>query len=306
MKAKTVFKIIDFSMDPIQNNGYKEFVKKNNISVEHDIVYDEDFPEIRVGDLYMKDRGGDTNTKLPVFINAHGGGFVAGDKKHRRYFSAYIAEIGYAVFNINYGVGPENKFPFCLQSIVIAMNWVEKNADKYNFDVSKVVLSGDSAGANIAALGAIAATNAEFIKSIDMDPPTIKPAAVLLYCGPYDIATAMNAHVPLLPDLIGNIIIESTGYKKEDLQEFKYLNQFSPIEYINEDYPKAFLVYSQKDFFCKNHGELLEKSLREHGVSVSSFHSTKLLDNHCFHLNHNFKEAKEALDKSKEFLLSVI
>jgi acetyl esterase/lipase len=366
MTAKTIFKIIDLSMDPIQNNGYKTFVKKKSISVVRDIIYDEDFSDIRKGDLYFKNPnkslgGGDainaanvnaaansnknsdsdainaavnpnknsdggasneaTNsnknsdsdainaaaicaaTKKPLMINIHGGGFVAGEKKYRRYFCAYIAALDYAVFNINYGVGPEKKFPFCLESIAKALTWAKNNAEKYNFDMSKVVLSGDSAGAALAALGALVAANQEFADSLSIQKPDANAAGVLLYCGPYDVQTAMEAKVPF--DLINKMMTDITGYDINHISEFKYLRQFSPLDYIDERYPKAFLVYAKKDVFCKNHGEVFEKVLKEKGIEVGSFHSTKLFDNHCFHLNHNFKVAKEAMSKSEEFLKSI-
>ena len=304
MKAKTIFKLIDVSFDPIQNNGYKSFVKRNGISVTNDIIYDESYPGIRRGDLYVKDSVRESKRKLPVFINIHGGGFVAGDKRHRRYFSAYVADIGYATFCINYGVGPEHKFPFCIGSVIEAMNWVAKNAETYNFDLSRIVLSGDSAGAHLASVGGIVGTNDSFAKSLGFEKPAVSPAALLLCCGPYDMTTAMESKVPL--DLFNKIMKEATGYDKEHLHDFEYFEQFSPITYIDEGFPKTFLIFSKKDIFCKQHGEVLEKALREKHVDVTSFASTSMLDNHCFHLNHNFKKAKEALDKSKEFLLSVI
>jgi acetyl esterase/lipase len=307
MTAKTIFKIIDLSMDPIQNNGYKTFVRKKSISVARDIVYDDAFPEIRKGDLYFKNPNkspdGDAATKKPLMINIHGGGFVAGEKNYRRYFCAYIADLGYAVFNINYGVGPEKKFPFCLESIAKAMSWAKNNAEKYSFDMSKVVLSGDSAGAALAALGALVAANKEFAESLEIKQPDAKAAGLLLYCGPYDIQTAMEAKVPF--DLINKMMTDITGYDIHHITEFKYLKQFSPMEYIDERYPKTFLVYAKKDVFCKNHGEVFEKALQEKGIEVESFHSTKLFDNHCFHLNHNFKASKEAMSKSEEFLKSI-
>ncbi|MDR3264292.1 MAG: alpha/beta hydrolase [Clostridiales bacterium] len=305
MKARTIFKIIDVSFDPVQNNGYGAFIKKNGISVTKDIVYDKNIPDIRVGDLYVKDALlTEPDAKLPVFINIHGGGFVAGDKIHRRYFSAYVADIGYAVFNINYGLSPEYKFPFCLLSIIKALDWVADNAEKYGFDTSKIVMSGDSAGANLAALGGIVASNPKFVEALDAQMPAAKPTALLLCCGPYDITTALQSNIPF--DLLNKIITEATGYDKDHVNEFKYLNEFSPIEYINESYPKTFLIYSAKDIFCRQQGEVFEKLLKEKNISVSSFHSTSLLDNHCFHLNHNFKVAKAALDRSKEFLLSIL
>ncbi|MDR1940507.1 MAG: alpha/beta hydrolase [Clostridiales bacterium] len=328
MTAKTFFKFIDYSMNPIQNIGYKSFVKKHNIDVTCDIVYDDEFPDVRRGDIYKKKEfsekttetdesakaggdevataGGDESAakKLPVFINFHGGGFVAGDKRFRRYFSAFVASVGYAVFNVNYGVGPENMFPFCLQSVAKAITWVAENADKYNFDVSKVVLSGDSAGANLAALGGVITTVDGFAESIDAQKPPIKPAGLMLYCGPYDMDVALNTKAPF--DLVNKMMLEMTGYSKENIYDNKYINEFSPLSYITSEYPKTFLVYSLKDIFCKHHGEILEEKLKKEHIEVESFHSTTLLDNHCFHLNHSFKAAKLVLNKSKDFLEEII
>jgi acetyl esterase/lipase len=162
------------------------------------------------------------------------------------------------------------------------------------------VLSGDSAGANLAAIGGVIATVDGFAENIGAQKPPIVPAGLLLCCGPYEIESAMNAKVPL--DIINKIMLESTGYQKKEIGGFKYLHEFSPIPYITPAYPKTFLIYSLKDIFCKHHSELLEERLKENNVSVKSFHSTKFIDNHCFHLNHSFKASKQAITESTKFL----
>ncbi|MDR3292701.1 MAG: alpha/beta hydrolase, partial [Clostridiales bacterium] len=294
-----IFTLIDIVYEPVQNNGYKQFVKQHRINVTKDIIYDFEFPEIRKGDLYIQSDLPSTG-KLPVFINLHGGGFVAGNKRHRRYFSAYVASLGYAVFNINYGIASEYKFPFCVRSGVVALNWVVKNAETFNLDPSKIVVSGDSAGANIASLICTAASNEEYAKEIGAPASLTVPTGALLFCGPFDLEISLNKRLPL--DLANKIIEETTGYDKDHVNEFKYFKYFAPMEFINERFPKTFLVYAKKDIFCAQQSEMLEQTLNEKNIPVESFYSERFLDNHCFHLNHNFKVSQQAIEKASEFL----
>ena len=76
-KSELLFKSIDYLLHIPQN--YKRY-KKN--TVIKDIVYDENYPYIAKGDIYFdKEYEGQA---YPVILNIHGGGYVAGDKRHRK------------------------------------------------------------------------------------------------------------------------------------------------------------------------------------------------------------------------------
>ena len=104
--ATTLFKAVDVLFDHPQNKRRKRFYKDVDFVVEKDVQYFDD--EVCKLDTYFvkKDNG-----KYPVMFYIHGGGFVAGDKHHRRAISQWFAVQGYFVVNVNYGLCPAYKFP---------------------------------------------------------------------------------------------------------------------------------------------------------------------------------------------------
>ncbi|MEJ7733833.1 MAG: alpha/beta hydrolase fold domain-containing protein, partial [Polyangiaceae bacterium] len=62
---------------------------------------------------------------------------------------------GYAVFNINYRLAPRDPFPAAVQDVAAAYRWVVDNAAAWGADAGRLVLAGESAGANLAATLAV-------------------------------------------------------------------------------------------------------------------------------------------------------
>ena len=106
--AVTVFKAIDVLFDGAQNKRKVCKDKQGAVVVRSDVVYDPERAQICKGDLYLPKEGKPAGAVLEI----HGGGFVAGDKKHRRGLSSWLVRnAGVAVFSVNYGLGPQSKFP---------------------------------------------------------------------------------------------------------------------------------------------------------------------------------------------------
>lgn len=90
---------------------------------------------------------------LPVIINYHGGGFIAPlipALEHSLWLDAKT--YGAIVFAVDYRVGPENKFPAAVNDSYAAFQWVANYAAAYGGDTSRIILMGNSAGANLAAV----------------------------------------------------------------------------------------------------------------------------------------------------------
>lgn len=115
--------------------------------------------------------------KLPVFVFVHGGGFAGGDKQSKSVVKicSDLASKGFAVISINYwltlkhnkirgasatanmskGLQDDGRFHPGLRmavrdasdDLVSVFKWIKKNKRKYNMDISKVAISGGSAGA---------------------------------------------------------------------------------------------------------------------------------------------------------------
>ena len=88
---------------------------------------------------------------LPVMLYVHGGGWVLFSlDTHDRLMREYAARAGIAVLGIDYSLSPEAKFPVALGEVKTVLDWLEANAASLGLDPSRILIGGDSAGANLA------------------------------------------------------------------------------------------------------------------------------------------------------------
>ncbi len=84
-------------------------------------------------------------------IYIHGGSFFAGEASSYKHVCRYISEKADAVvFNIEYSLAPENKYPAAIEDCLGLINEIYNNSENYGIDKNKIALSGDSAGGNLA------------------------------------------------------------------------------------------------------------------------------------------------------------
>ena len=96
------------------------------------------------------------NGPFPVVIFVHGGGFIAGDKSSFTHQSFALAENGIVGISIEYRLkGHGGTQPLLVADVMDAIDFVRKNARKYNIDFSKLGLSGGSAGAYLSSYAAM-------------------------------------------------------------------------------------------------------------------------------------------------------
>ena len=119
----------------------------------------------------------------PVAIYLHGGGWIAGSNKSHRKLGMQFAEAGCLTLNLDYRLAPEHPFPAGLDDCVFALRWAHENAKRYHGDAARMVIGGDSAGANLAAAAAL---------EIGKNPGGVKLSALLLLYGLYDIRAMME------------------------------------------------------------------------------------------------------------------
>ena len=89
------------------------------------------------------------NEEKPVLIWAHGGAFVAGDKKDTQDYLVLLANQGYIIVNINYVLAPNQKYPYKSNQIGEAYTFINDNLDYTYMDKDQIIFGGDSAGAHM-------------------------------------------------------------------------------------------------------------------------------------------------------------
>lgn len=90
------------------------------------------------------------DAKLPVMLYIHGGGWTLFSiDTHDRLMREYAGRAGIAVLGIDYSLSPESKFPVALEECAGALDWIAAQAEALNLDANRVLIGGDSAGANL-------------------------------------------------------------------------------------------------------------------------------------------------------------
>lgn len=92
----------------------------------------------------------------PLLVFFHGGGWLLGSIDSHDMMARKIAiATGCVVLSVGYRRGPDSRFPTATDDALDAVRWAVANADALGADASRLVLAGDSAGGNLAAVTAI-------------------------------------------------------------------------------------------------------------------------------------------------------
>jgi len=87
-----------------------------------------------------------SNNRYPVYVNLHGGGFVAGNAADDSEFCSFIAkQVGCIVIAPEYRLAPEYPFPIGLNDCVSIVKWA-----RLKFQPTKIAVGGFSAGGTLA------------------------------------------------------------------------------------------------------------------------------------------------------------
>jgi len=88
-----------------------------------------------------------------LIIHIHGGGFIAmSASSHENYTRKWATKLEVPVFSIDYRLAPEYPYPCALDDVYQSYMWIIKYSEQIlNMNVKNIILTGDSAGGNLAA-----------------------------------------------------------------------------------------------------------------------------------------------------------
>ena len=232
-----------------------------------------------------------TTAPLPTIVSIHGGGYVYGSKEIYRRYGMDMAKRGFAFINFNYRLAPKWKFPTPLHDTNSVMEWICKNAARYHLDPSRIILVGDSVGAQLASQYAAMVTNPQYGKLFQMRYPNITLRALGLNCGMYDMKhTAAQPRKKMRLDYLGRKLSADDP-------------RFAVLENITAGYPPAYITTASQDFL-RDCAKPMYDLLRSKGVDTAwkcygSEDNEKV--GHVFHVNILLPEAIECNDDSAAF-----
>lgn len=94
---------------------------------------------------------------LPLVVHVHGGAFRVFSKDTHGHVAARYARQGAVVVNVDYRLAPDHPYPAAVVDVHEAVGWALDHAAELGADPSRLLLTGESAGANLV-LGALIST----------------------------------------------------------------------------------------------------------------------------------------------------
>jgi acetyl esterase/lipase len=241
---------------------------------------------------------------LPTVVWIHGGAWISGAQSDVEPYLQILAAQGYATIGISYPIAPEAIYPTAVRDINDALAYIKAHAEELQVDASRIVLAGDSAGAQLASQMTTLTVNPEYAHLMGIEPALQKRelAATILHCGVYDLQA--------MADLNG---ITAWGFKTalwaytgtKDWSDTYAGSTMSTIDFVTGDFPPTFISGGNGDGLTWLQSVPYSNRLRAAGVPVTELfwaadHEPELPHEYQFHLD--FAEAREARDKTIDFL----
>lgn len=281
------------------NKGLEKHVPQGVNSLI-DVKYGSANPDSKM-DVYYPS-GSDTNWKnRPAIIWIHGGGWIAGSKEQISNYAKILAHQGYTVVAIEYSLAPEKIHPTPVIQVNTALRFLLENPEKYHFNPTKIVIAGDSGGAQIAAQTGIVLTDSAYAKKLGVVPAVSrkKIAGMILYCGIYNLSKAEKDTEGLMLRMMMRAYSGKQNFKKKS-----YFALGSVAKHIPPTYPPTFISVGNKDILKKHSYELAEV-LKEKGIKVDSLFfedADKVSLNHEYQFDLDNESGKLALERTVKFL----
>lgn len=228
-------------------------VKPDGVKEENDFYYIDDGNHYHKLDVYYPDNEGE---KFSVIIDIHGGGWMYADKELNKMYCLNLAKKGYTVFNISYRLVPETTVPGQLQDIAVALKWIGEHLSDFPCEEGKILLTGDSAGGQLAVYSAILASDAH-----------LREVFGVCDCGLKFNALALTHPVPFMDSPVMGLYCRFMwGKNYKNIPQRKYMNVDQIIDC--GVVPPTFMITSSGDFLALKQTRRLYKLYASHGLKA--------------------------------------
>lgn len=208
--------------------------------------------------------------RLPVYINFHGGAFIMNNKEMDDPYCRFLCnKAACVVLNVDYAKAPEYPFPKPIEQGYEIIQWLKRNAHELNIDAEKIMVGGQSSGANIAAALCL------YLKEMGDSQPLLQ----VLSCPMLDFVTAhadkpepyrWRSRYPQFANFINKCYLTGKDQARHPLA--------SPIcAEISEHLAPALILIAENDAF-RPEAECFVEKLKAAGVAVQDE-----LFKGCFH-----------------------
>jgi len=241
---------------------------------------------------------------LATVVWIHGGAWISGDKTNVDPYLRILAGHGYTAIGLNYTIAPEAVYPTAVRQLNDALGYIRDHAAELRVDPDRIVLAGDSAGAQLASQLDALITNPEYAHILGIAPALTKEQLVgtVLQCGVYDLRR--------MADLDG---IAAWGFK---VALWAYTGTkgwsasyqgatMSSIDFVTSDFPPTYISGGNGDGLTWIESIPMSQALERAGVDTTTRffaaeHEPALPHEYQFKLDG--KDAQVTLQQTLDFL----
>ncbi len=179
----------------------------------------------------------DTTGPQPTLIWIHGGGWVGGTKEAATMSLLPWFEMGWNVVNVEYRMARVSLAPAAVEDCLCALRWVGANAQKYDIDTARLVVSGDSAG------GHLSLTTGMIPQSAGLDrecpgAPLPRVAAIINWYGITDVADLLDGE---------NQKSYAVAWLSSLPDRAEIARRVSPLTYVRAGLPPVLTIHGDAD-----------------------------------------------------------
>ena len=179
----------------------------------------------------------DNPVPTPTLVNIHGGGWIFGSKEGAVYQFLPFLERGWRVVNVEYRMAGNSLAPAAVEDTRCALRWVFRNAKQWNFDTSKIVLTGQSAGGHLSLITGMLPKGTPLDNRCHGDED-LKVAAIVNWYGITDVNDIIEG-----PNL-KNYAVMWMGSQPNSAEIARTV---SPLTYVRPGLPPVLTIHGDKD-----------------------------------------------------------
>jgi acetyl esterase len=183
--------------------------ERHGVVLERDVEYlPGGQPEHRL-DVYRPAQAG--NGPLPLVLYVHGGGFRILSKDTHWVMGLAYARRGYLVLNASYRLAPKHPYPAAVEDVAAAYVWAVENAARLGGDPARLIVAGESAGANlVTSLAVMACYERPEPWARRVFRAGVVPRAVVAACGLFQVSEPrrFRRRFPQLAPFVEDRIVE--------------------------------------------------------------------------------------------------
>jgi acetyl esterase/lipase len=172
-------------------------------------------------------------TGRPAVLLVHGGAWMHGDRTQLRGYGILLARYGIVCVASEYRLSGEAQWPAQIHDVKAALRWLRANAERLGVDATRIIVSGNSAGAHLALMLAGLPSGEQDGDGGNPGVPTDVAAVIAIY-PPTELRRGRHLDDPI------SLLLGPDANRELEAAA-------SPIKYVHPGYPPTMLVHGNAD-----------------------------------------------------------